>query len=337
MIRNIIQTGLGSCYDLHGNVIPCFDAGQDASFHIGCPWPDPRFSILDDDLVRDELTGLIWTRKANFFDFPLTWDEALHVVVAMNSGSFAGYRDWRLPTRREMRSIVSHGHAKPALPPDHPFTDVFLGWYWTSTTSAMSPAHAWYVHLEGARMFYGGKEQRYLSWPVRGGSGLIPRTGQQNCFDSRGQKIPCSGTGQDPETGRGQSWPEPRFSRQGGEILDRLTNLVWHDPGGFQTRALSWEQALEAVEKAKGNAGWRLPNINELESLVDASAHSPALPINHPFTGLNDGYWSSTTSFFEPDWAYVLYLNKGAVGVGFKPGPEFHVWPVRSRDQDEFF
>jgi hypothetical protein len=78
---------------------------------------------------------------------------------------------------------------------------------------------------------------------------------------------------------------------------------------------------------------WRLPNINELESLVDASAHTPALPLDHPFTGLNDGYWSSTTSFFEPDWAYVLYLNKGAVGVGFKPGAEFYVWPVRSRDR----
>jgi hypothetical protein len=333
VIRNIIQTGLVKCYDLHGNEIPCFEAEQDASFHIGYPWPEPRFSILDDDLVRDDLTGLIWTRKTNFFDFPITWNQALDEVETMNRQSFAGYHDWRIPNRREMRSIVSHGHIKPALPSGHPFTDVFIGWYWTSTTSAMAPAYAWYVHLEGARMFYGGKEQRYLAWPVRGQSKVIPRTGQKECFDHQGQRIPCAGTGQDPETDRGQPWPHPRFSRQGNEIVDHLTDLIWHDPGAIQTKSLNWGQALEIVQNMNQGCKWRLPNINELESLVDASAHTPALPLDHPFTGLNDGYWSSTTSFFEPDWAYVLYLNKGAVGVGFKPGAEFYVWPVRSRDR----
>ena len=73
---------------------------------------------------------------------------------------------------------------------------------------------------------------------------------------------------------------------------------------------------------------WRLPNINELESLVDCSTHSPALPSPHPFTELRDGYWSSTTSYFETDWAYVLYLKKGACGVGHKPGKSFFAWPV---------
>jgi len=73
---------------------------------------------------------------------------------------------------------------------------------------------------------------------------------------------------------------------------------------------------------------WRLPNINELESLVDCSAHSPALPHGHPFTEVREGYWSSTTSMFEPDWAWALYLTKGAVGVGQKKGAHFSVWGV---------
>lgn len=62
------------------------------------------------------------------------------------------------------------------------------------------------------------------------------------------------------------------------------------------------------------------------------SQHTPALPEQHPFTALQEAYWSSTTSMFEPDWAWVLYLNKGATGVGYKPGRTFHVWVVRSQE-----
>jgi len=51
---------------------------------------------------------------------------------------------------------------------------------------------------------------------------------------------------------------------------------------------------------------------------------------------LREGYWSSTTSFFETDWAWVLYLEKGACGVGHKPGKTFHVWPVCRTDERLF-
>lgn len=44
---------------------------------------------------------------------------------------------------------------------------------------------------------------------------------------------------------------------------------------------------------------------------------------------LADVYWSSTTSLYEPDWAWALYLDKGAVGVGQKTQAIFHVWIVR--------
>jgi hypothetical protein len=78
----------------------------------------------------------------------------------------------------------------------------------------------------------------------------------------------------------------------------------------------------------KPREAWRLPNINELESLVDGVAHSPALSPGHPFEEVQVAYWSSTTSLFEPDWAWALYLDKGAVGVGQKHGRHFHVWAV---------
>jgi hypothetical protein len=47
--------------------------------------------------------------------------------------------------------------------------------------------------------------------------------------------------------------------------------------------------------------------------------------------GMRQGYWSSTTSFFEPDWAWALYAENGGTGVGQKGGRHFHVWAARDR------
>ncbi len=90
-----------------------------------------------------------------------------------------------------------------------------------------------------------------------------------------------------------------------------------------------WEEALLAVAALNhGPIRWRLPNINELESLVDCSACCPALPAGHPFIDVRDVCWSSTTSLYEPDWAWALYLDKGAVGVGQKRQARFYAWVV---------
>ncbi len=280
-------------------------------------------------LVRDRLTRLVWTKTANFGEFPLTWTGALARVGEMNQEGYGGHHDWRLPNRRELRSLISYGSRKPALPASHPFEDVFLGWYWTSTTAAISMAHAWYVHLEGGRMFFGKKDQFALVWPVRGTSVHLPRTGQTSCYDDAGNTIECMDSGQDGGLSRGEPWPVPRFSVRQAVVHDDLTGLTWLGDANVFEHAMTWEEALEAVaDLTMADRSWRLPTINELESLVDASTCSPALPENHPFTRPRQAYWSSTSSFFEPDWAHVLYLHKGAVGVGWKPGPEFHVWPV---------
>ena len=71
-----------------------------------------------------------------------------------------------------------------------------------------------------------------------------------------------------------------------------------------------------------------MPNINELESLVDCSRHSPALFSGFPVQEVKEVYWSSSTSGFEFDWAFALYLHKGAVGVGHKTSAEYALWPV---------
>jgi hypothetical protein len=328
-----LQTGQRTCHATTGQTIPCPDSGQDASFSNGVRWPEPRFVLQDSPVVQDRLTGLYWLQNANPAEFPLTWPEALDFIRQLNQQQEAGCNDWRLPNRRELRSLMSYQTRKPALPENHPFTNLFIGWYWTSTTAVISPAHAWYVHMEGARMFYGGKDQSYLVWPVRGaGNGSLAATGQQHCYAADGAIIPCADSGQDSELRLGAAWPQPRFLAQDQEVTDCLTGLVWRKNASLTPAECTWEQALQGIRELQAqepDKGWRLPNINELESLIDCSQHTPALPAAHPFTHLLDGYWSSTTSMFEPDWAWVLYLDKGATGVGYKPGKTFHVWAVR--------
>ncbi len=160
----------------------------------------------------------------------------------------------------------------------------------------------------------------------------MPVTGQTRCYDVKGQIISCTGTGQDGEFRLGVQWPDPRFEDMENVVVDHLTGLCWHPSADLTGQLSTWEEALKAVTDLNRQVGeiysWRLPNINELESLVDCSTHSPALPPGHPFRNVKEGYWSSTTSMFEPDWAWALYLTKGAVGVGMKRGAHFYVWPV---------
>ncbi len=334
-----LATGQMTCYDIAGHTIPCVGSGQDAEYRRGIPWPQPRYE-QQVEIILDRLTDLVWLRDANLGEFPMTWQEALDHVERMNRACAFGYGDWRLPNRRELRSLISHQTRKPALPEDHPFFNVFPGWYWSATTAAISPAHAWYVHMEGGRMFYGGKDQSFLLWPVRSiGNGVVPATGQTFCDDAVGREIPCHNSGQDGALHTGRPWPQPRFTARDESVLDRLTGLCWRRDADITRHPVNWDEALAAVAGLNTGVGdepgpWRLPNINELESLVDCARHSPALPAGHPFEAVQTAYWSATTSAFEPDWAWALYLDQGAVGVGQKQGRHFRVWAVRDSTND---
>lgn len=327
-----LQTGQKNCYDAQGQIISCNNSGQDGAYQAGKPWPEPRFNTAQQGIITDLLTGLNWTRDANPGQFPLNWNEALQLIADFNQDEYLGHSDWRLPNRRELRSLICHQQSKPPLPENHPFQNIFQSWYWTSTTSAMFTDYAWYIHLQGARMFFGRKDQYSLVWPVRGQTKVLPCTGQSRCYDLQGRTIDCKASGQDAELNIGLPWPKPRFSTDQDTVRDRLTGLTWLARADLTQEPVSWNQALKAIDQLNARKEnkrlWRLPSINELESLVDCSQHSPALPFEHPFTDLQEGYWSSTTSTFETSWAWVLYLHKGAVGVGHKPGKHFWVWPV---------
>ena len=99
-----------------------------------------------------------------------------------------------------------------------------------------------------------------------------------------------------------------RFAdNQNGTVTDSVTGLVWLKNAGC-FRSATWASALAQVNAlASGACGlsdestageWRLPNINELESLVDVSLSNPALTPGNPFTNVSTAiYWSSTSYF----------------------------------------
>ena len=318
-----LNTGQRLCHDAGGSVIDCPDSGQDGEFQSGVLWGEDRFRTFG-EVVEDSATGLVWTRDTMLSGFPLSWSETLDFVESLNRDSFAGHADWRLPDRREMRSLISYATRVPAFPENHPFLNLRTVWYWTSTTFAGDSRYAWYVHTEGGRMFYGRKDAPYLSLPVRGESSVLPVTGQILSHDRNKR---------DDYGDHGVTWPKPRFAVRGEGVLDNLTGLIWSRNADCGSGPVSWEDAFVCAKqmRVKGLGGvdnWRLPTINELESLVDASSFGPAFPDGHPFENVGDVYWSSTNSAFEPDWAMCFYAQKGAVGVGFKKGEGQGVWCV---------
>ena len=313
MTRHILSTGQTFCADVSGVRIPCAGTGQDAEAAPGLTWDAGRFEPRG-ETVLDTLTGLTWLRDANAPGFPVSRHEAFEFVDAMNAEKRAGHDDWRLPDRRELFSLITFDRHSPALPDSHPFENVFEGWYWTSTGSAMHADQAWHVHLMGGRMFWGSKDGFELVWPVRGASRLLPAV--------------TAGP-----SDHGVPWPAPRFEPYGETVRDNLTDLTWTRSADLGNGPMSWEDAFAVVERLNRDGfasvtTWRLPTIRELESLADAARHSPALPDGHPFTDTREAYWSSTNSGYEPDWTMCFYLHKGAVGVGFKRDHGFHVWGV---------
>ena len=120
MKTGLLHTGQIECYDEKGAVVPCRTSGQDGEFRLGLPWPNPRFS-QENETVLDHLTGFTWSRDANLGGFPMPWQEAIAFIAGMNRRKWAGFDDWRLPNRRELRSLMSYQTKKPPLPEGHPF------------------------------------------------------------------------------------------------------------------------------------------------------------------------------------------------------------------------
>ena len=77
---------------------------------------------------------------------------------------------WRLPNYRELFSLVDAENNQPALPDGHPFTNLQLWKYWSSTTYSNETDNAWVVDLwDGSITSMDKMNYQNYVWPVRGG------------------------------------------------------------------------------------------------------------------------------------------------------------------------
>jgi len=156
-----------------------YAAGDDGALEKGVKWPVPRFKATAfTGGVRDDLTGLIWTRNANApgpaacgSGTAKTWQGALNYVKCLNANKFLGFSDWRLPNRVELHSLTDFSRRNPALPAVHPFINVKNAKYWSSTSNVDLPGQAVVVHMGNGRILYNSKNASQLQrvWPVRSG------------------------------------------------------------------------------------------------------------------------------------------------------------------------
>lgn len=144
----------------------------------------------------------------------------------------------------------------------------------------------------------------------------LPATGQQLSYAA----------GDDFSSQKGVPWmASTRFTDNGdGTVTDTLTGLIWLEDAGCLGAAF-WSDGVAAVNQlGSGTCGlsdgsvagaWRMPNIVELESLIDVSDADPALSTGNPFSNVSLGiYWTSTSYYGGvggSDKAWTIRLSDG--------------------------
>ena len=328
-----------------------YATGDDGDLQRGVVWPSPRFTDNGNGTVTDNLTGLIWTKDGNVPGPAAcspatgkTWQGALDYVACLNTNSYLGYTDWRLPNVNELRSLIHYGQSISTWI----FNNVQYN-YWSSTSYADSGS-AWIVYMPDGSVYYNNKYLNLYVWPVRSGQSWLfgssiiplPQTGQTVCYDSLGN-IACTGTGQDGDIRAGAPWPSPRFTDNGdGTVTDNLTGLIWTKDGNAPGPAVcapaigkTWQAALDYVACLNANsylgyADWCLPNINEIASLVNGGQTDAGVWLNtQGFDNVQHVYYWSSTSYAGNSYhAWIVDMFRGHVEMSGKSN-DYYVWPVR--------
>ncbi|MCB1069426.1 MAG: DUF1566 domain-containing protein [Kiritimatiellae bacterium] len=168
-----------------------------------------RFRKLGADIIEDEATGLMWSRKDS--GTGMQWEQALAWVAQKNREGYLGYRDWRLPNAKELQSIVDYTRNDPAVNPLFQTTRLEDGEYpffWTSTT-----------HLEGPPEHRGQAAVYVAFGRATGWMQIPPLRGTAQLLDVHGAGAQRS----DPKAGDPADYPEGRGPQ--GDVI-RIENFV---------------------------------------------------------------------------------------------------------------
>ena len=203
--------------------------GQDAQY-VNNPRSYTKLDASGNDLpnsasswtmVRDNVTGLIWEVKTDDGsvhdkDNTYCWDDAQSVFIAeLNSTSFGGYSDWRLPTIKELTSITNLGRYNPSVNTDYfPYipSSASLSLYWSSTTNIQNSSNVWVINFKIGFHYGNSVGEKSRTYYVRAVRGL--QSGVSNDFINNGN----------------------------GTITDNETGLIWEQQGSNSN--MNWKDAL---------------------------------------------------------------------------------------------
>ena len=288
------DTGQNSCYNntiqifCPGPVQPFF--GQDVQYqprlprsytklgYGGVELPDTALHVDlfgDWSMTRDNITGLVWQIKTeNTMNDTYSWTDARDVFISdLNRDMSGGYSDWRLPTVKELSSIVDSGVLSEQISPK-------IDEFWFPNTTHISNRPYWTADIVKS-----SSSLKY-AWCVNFNTGLTETT-FTHIYDGRPVYAVRSG----------QYYISNLVDNEDGTVTDQNTGLMWQKETAPDT--YNWEQALAYAQNLNlaGHYDWRLPNINELHTLVDYSRENPAVFqafANDTVVGSNI-YWSSTS------------------------------------------
>ena len=266
--------------------------GQDANYDGN----QPSYTDHMNGTVTDNVTGLMWQQT---MDAKMTYDEA---VAYANASNLGGYSDWRIPSIKEVFSLIqftgeSGGEVAKTLYIDTDYFDQPIGD--TSIGEREIDAQTWsstkYVGktMNGDETVFG---VNFIDGRIKGYGLMNPRTRDDN-------------TGYFRLVRGNEDYGVNVFVDNGdGTITDSATGLMWQMADDGRTR--DWEEALSYAESLElgGHDDWRLPNAKELQSIVDytkspQTTGTPAIDDLFVLTEMIDPdgeenygfYWTSTT------------------------------------------
>ena len=233
----------------------------------------------------DEVTGLVW-QKVGISKYP--WHQAVGIYDATYNPDLIsvcgqldleGYKDWRLPTRKELFSITRHDVNKNLID-TYSFQYSLSGNVWSSTKYAANPDLAWPINFSDGSTWAGwGNKGAYYS-------------------------VVCV---------RGESLSLPNFiDNTDGTVTDQVSGLMWQKEDDDVPRI--WVNAISYCEMLHlgGYDDWRLPKIKELITIIDEETFNPAVDVVFPNTNM-DYYWTSTLREGSPSEAWPIQFSDGSI------------------------
>lgn len=257
------------------------------------PSPPGDNYVAGADTVLDKTTGLVWERSPS--SALRSWDEAATACAALRLG---GQRDWRVPTRIELLSLLDYGREPGPLLGPPTFAELPAGSKVTWTASAAEPSAVtsdprFTVDVATGDVNYDGALVSHLVRCVRAGAAAA----------------------------------SPRWTPLGGGIVrDNHTGLEWQTapltfpvPSRPRMGTLAEAQSGCAALPANGGRAFRVPTVRELHTVVDEESGAKGTgyldPVFDQAVSRLD-LWSATTLPSQPTRAYVLGLGFGVSSSG---------------------